>query len=375
MIEVRPVEGRRAFAHFVDVPRRLRAGDPQWAGQLAAERRRHLSRRNPYFQHARARYFVAYGGGAPVGRISAQLDPLAQVDGAATVGHFGLLEGRDGAVLAALLDAAEAWLRAQGARRAEGPYSLSINDEVGLLVAGEPGPARVLMNDAPAFYAEAVAAAGYAKATDLIAYRFDVTAPLPAPARRLAEHAAASAGVRERAMDRRNFRAELDTVLDIFNDAWSDNWGFVAMTAAEVAYMAANLKPLIRPELVRFAEVDGAPAAMIVALPDLNEALRGLDGRLLPFGWARLLWRLKVRGPRAGRVLLMGVRKAHRGGFLGSALAALLVSRLQAAAARAGLREMELSWVLEDNAPTRRLIESIGAEAYRRYRIYGKELA
>jgi hypothetical protein len=374
-LEVRPVEGRRSFTDFLNAPRRVYAGDPNWVPPLDFERRTHLSSKNPYFRHARARYFVAYRDGAAVGRISAQIDELAQNAGPGVIGHFGLLEGTDGNALAMLLEAAEAWLHQQDVQRVEGPYSLSINDEVGLFVDGREGPPRLLMNYAPAAYAEALEAAGYEKAKDLLAYRVDVEARLPRAAEYLAQQAARSGRVTERAMNPRRFRAELDTVLDIFNDAWSDNWGFVPMTADEVAYMAANLKPLIRPELVRIADVDGEPAAMLVAVPDLNEALRGIDGRLLPLGWARLLWRLKVRGPRGGRVLLMGVRKKYRSGFMAGALTALLVSEAHRAARRHGLDEVEMSWILEDNMPIRRLIEMVGGEVYRRYRIYGKALA
>ncbi len=374
-VAVHPVSGRRGLRAFVRVARRLRGAEPCWVAPLEVERRLHLGPGNPYFRHAEAGFFVAWRDGAPVGRISAQLDSLAQPTDGPRVGHFGFLEAADQAVMAALFEAAEAWLRARGAGRVVGPLSLSINDEAGLLVEGFDTPPRMLMNHAPPWYGPAVEACGYAKAKNLIAYRFDMAEPLPTAAVRMAEQAAATEGVAERPLDTRRFHAEIRTIVEIFNDAWADNWGFVPMTDAEVRYMANNMKLLIRPELVRIVERHGEPVAMIVALPDLHEALAGLDGRLLPFGWARLLWRLKVRGVPGARVLLMGVRQAHRGGFLGGALAALLVSRMHAAAAAAGYREVELSWVLEDNRPTRRLIESVGGVRDKTYRVYAKELA
>ena len=378
---VKPVAGRRDFNAFLDVPARLRTGDPTWIAPLRVERKHHFGPKNPYFAHAKAQYFLAETAeGKPVGRITAQVDDLVQpADGSGRVAHFGCLEAADAESLHALLAAAEDWARDQGATSLHGPFSLSINDEIGLRVAGFHRPARLMMNDAPEWYAPAVADAGYAKAKDVVAYTFDGRADLPARAARLAAQAEAMPGLRERPIDPARFHEELATVVDIFNDAWSDNWGFVPMTEAEVGAMAAAMKPLIRPEMVRIAEKDGVPVAMIVGLPDINEALAGLGGRLLPWGWARLLWRLKVRGVGGARVLLMGVRKDYRTGLMGGALATWLIARLHAAnrdAAKkqAGFREIELSWVLEDNTPTRRLIENIGGVCDARYRLYEKAL-
>lgn len=375
--EVQPVLDRRGFADFLRAPHRIRRGDPNWVPPLTLERRLHFSGRNPYFRHARARYFVAYRDGAPVGRISAQIDRLAQPDPEAdpSLGHFGCLEAADTAAVDALLAAAEAWLADHGIGEVQGPFSLNINDEAGLLVDGFDRPPRMLMNHAPPWYGPAIADHGYAPAKDLLAYRFDAATPLPQTAVRMAEHAASAPGIRERPMNPARFRQDLHTVVDIFNDAWAQNWGFVPMTEAEAGAMADNMKPLVRPELIRFVERDGEPVAMIVALPDLYEAIADLGGRLLPFNWARLAYRLKANRLSGARVLLMGVRPAHRSGFLGSAIAALLVQRTHAAARAAGFREVELSWVLDDNHPTRRLVESIGGAAYKRYRVYRKVLA
>jgi len=372
---VAPVADRHAFSDFLRVPHRVYRGDPNWVPPLTLERKLHYSHRNPYFEHAEAQYFVAYRDRAAVGRISAQIDRLAQPGDTPTLGHFGCLEAVDGDAMTALLDAAETWLADRGITEVQGPFSLSINDEVGLLVHGFDRPARMLMNYAPPWYAEALEAHGHARAKDLLAYRIDGAAPLPEAARRLADHAAATEGIAERPMDPSRFREELRTVVDIFNDAWADNWGFVPMTTAEAGQLADNLKPLMRPELIRFVERDGEPVAMAVGLPDLHEAIADLNGRLLPLGWARLAYRLKANRVRGARVLLMGVRKAHRSGFLGSAIAALLVARLHAAARRQGFSEFELSWVLADNVPTTRLIESLGGERDKRYRVYRKALA
>jgi len=373
-VEVRTVDGRRDLADFIGVPERLYAEDPNWIAPLKFERAAHFGPRNPYFDHAEVRFFVAYRAGAPVGRVSAQIDRLAQSESRAATGHFGFLEGADRDVLWQMLSAAEDWLRSRDVGRVEGPYSLSINDETGLLIDGQASPPRFLMNYAPPWYGLALEAFGYEKSKDLLAYRLEVGRSMPEPARRLAEQAARSPDVTIRPLDRKRFRRELATIVDIYNDAWSDNWGFVAMTEGEIEYMAASLKPLIRPELVQIAEVDGEAVGMIVALPDLNEALTGLNGRLLPLGWAKLLWRLKVRRPAGARVVLMGVRRAHRGTMLGSALAAAMTARLHEQGSRLGVREVELSWVLEDNGPMHRLIEAVGGTPYKRYRVYTKTL-
>ena len=221
----------------------------------------------------------------------------------------------------------------------------------------------------------ALAELGYAKATDLLAYRFTVSRPLPRRALRVAEETAGLPDVAERPLDPRRLRRDMRAVIEIFNDAWAGNRGFVPMTDADLEYLTKSLKPALDARLVRLVEVGGEPAAMIVALPDLNQAIRDLDGRLLPFGWARLLWRLRRRPPRDGRVLLMGVRRRYHGTPLSAGLAALSIARLHAAAQAAGMREIELSWVLEDNRPTIRLIDLVGAEFDKRYRLYSKDLA
>ncbi|SDF88433.1 hypothetical protein SAMN05216241_10325 [Limimonas halophila] len=375
MTAVERVSGGRAFRRFLRVPARI-DGDCTRAPFLDVERKQHLGHGNPFFEHAEAQYFLATRDGAPVGRISAQLDRLAQPDDGPRVAHFGLLEGVDREALHALLAAAEGWARERGATRLAGPFSLSINDEVGLRVDGFERPVRMLMNDAPQWYGPAVEAAGFDGVQDLIAYDFDPTQPLPRRARRMAEQTAAEPNVHERPINPRQLHTELRTIIDIFNDAWADNWGFVPMTPAEVGALVSNLRPLIKPDMVRIAEIDGEPAAMIVALPDLNEALQGLDGRLLPFGWAKLLWRLKVRGLSSGRVLLMGVRRAYRDSPVGRGLPLLLIQRLHAVVTpNHGITDLELSWILDDNWPTRRVIETVGGVAAKRYRVYAKDIA
>ena len=376
-LRIRPVEDRRTLKRFLQMPARLHAGDPNWVQPLLFERLEHLNpKKNPYFEHAEVAYWLALRGDQPVGRISAQVDRLHLERHRDATGHFGFLEGDDDPeVFAALFESAEAWLKARGMRRATGPFTLSINDETGLLIDGFDTPPYLMMGHGPRYYGRRVEEQGYRKVRDLIAYAFDVVAPPPPRARRMLERLSKGAGLSFRPLDMRRFEQELQTIVDIFNDAWSDNWSFVPMTPAEVRYMGKNLKPIVRAEYGWIGEADGEPAAMTVTLPNVNEAIADLHGRLLPFGWAKLLWRLKVRGPRTARMPLMGVRKKYQGTPRGAALALGVIEAVRSWHAQHGAREAELSWVVEDNRPAHEIIELVGGRPYKTYRVYEKPLA
>ncbi len=374
---VAPVAGRRDMARFLRLPWSIQAGDPRWVPPLLAERRAHLDRKaNPFFRHADAGFWLAWRDGRPVGRISAQVNHLHLERHGDATGHFGLLEAEDDAeTFAALFAAAGGFLRDRGMRRMVGPFSLSINDESGLLVDGADTPPSMMMGHAPAYYARRLAALGFVKAKDLLAYAYDLTAPMPAAAARFVERLADEPSVRFRGLRKAGYAEDLAIVIDIFNDAWSANWGYVPFTAAEIAHFAKALKPLVRTESLCLAEVDGTPAAMAICLPNLNEAIADLDGRLLPFGWAKLLWRLKVGPIRSARVPLFGVRRRYHGSPLGAALACGVIDRLRRDHAALGFRQAELSWVLEDNLPMRRMVEAVGGRPYKTYRLFEKALA
>ena len=375
-LRIQPVEDRRALKQFLTMPARLYAGDPNWIQPLTFERLEHLNpRKNPYFDHAEVAYWIAFRGERPVGRISAQVDRLHLGRYGDATGHFGFLEGEnDEEVFAALFETAEAWLRARGLRRVTGPFTLSVNDETGLLVEGFDTPPYLMMGHVPRHYGFRIEERGYRKARDLIAYAFDVVAPPPPRARRMLERLSKGAGLSFRPIEMRRFDEELRTIVDIFNDAWSDNWGFVPMTPAEVRHMGKNLKPIIRAEYAWIGEVDGEAAAMTVTLPNINEAIADLSGRLLPLGWAKLLWRLKVRGTRSARMPLMGVRRKYQGTQKGAALALGVIEAVRSWHAEHGAREAELSWVLEDNRPTHDIIRMVGGRPYKTYRVYEKSL-
>lgn len=372
------VQTRAQMNDFLLLPERLYRGDAAWVSRPLLELKSHLSSSNPYYKTAQVWLYVAYDKQKrAIGRISVQVvKDQETAETKAKVGHFGFLEAEDETVLKFLLSHAEGVLKDHGCHKIEGPYSLSINDESGLLVDGFDKSPRLMMNYAQDWYGKALEEkASYQPAMDLLAYDVSVSEDLPKAAKFMAQQARRDPRVSVRSINMKAFKDDLGVIVDIFNDAWAENWGFVPMTKDDVAYMAKSMKPIIDPDMALLASVDGRPAAMIVALPDANEALARLNGRLLPFGWAKILWRLKVKGVRTARVLLMGVKREHHNTPLSGGLSALLIEMLHTRAAHKNLKAVEMSWILETNKPIRRLIEMVGGTVSRRYRLYGKNLS
>jgi hypothetical protein len=372
-LRVVPVEGRRELRKFIRLPWSIYADDPAWIPPLLLERNQHLAKSNPYFEHAECKFWLAYRGEKPVGRISAQVDQLHLQRYQDSTGFFGLLEGEDDPeTFQILLDSAETWLSNQGMRRILGPFNLSINQECGLLVEGFDVPPVVMTGHARPYYRLRIEERGYRKEKDLLAYLIDIDFELTKAMRAVIKKAAKR--VRIRSLRRKRFSEELEILRRIFEDAWSQNWGFVPFTKAEFEHLGKNLKFLVPDEYVQIAEVEGSPDAMIIGIPDVNEAIRDLNGRLFPFGWLKLLWRLKVTHPKTARVPLMGVRQRHHNSLLGAALAIMVVERVRRLGAKYGAKEVELSWILDDNVGMQNILESLGGVVHKRYRIYGKEL-
>ena len=361
---------------FIRVPWPIYRDDPAWVPPLLMERRDHLNpKKNPFFQNAEARFWLALRDGRPVGRISAQVNRAHLARHNDATGHFGLLEAEDRAeTFQALLRTAEDWLRGQGMTRAAGPFSLSINEESGLLVDGFESPPSLMMGHARPYYAARLEDLGYRKFKDLICYHYDARRDLPPAAAHLLRKTLRAENLTIRPLDMANYERDLGVIRDIFNDAWSENWGFLPMSDADLRHLAKELKPIVRPQSIAIAELDGAPVAMAIGLPNVNEAIADLNGRLLPFGWAKLLWRLKVKTTRTARVPLMGVRKAYHGSMLGAALALSVIDAIRRAQKALGVESGELSWILEDNLPMRRMIEELGGEPYKTYRVFAREL-
>lgn len=371
-IQVTPAETQRDRMLFMRLPDRLHATDPLYVPPLLIQRRELLdSSRNPYFRHADVALFVARRNGRPVGRISAQVDHHA-VELHGPIGHFGLLAAEDAEVVAALVAEAERFLSAKGMAHVRGPFNLSISHEAGLLVEGRDTPPSILTPHDLPHLGPALEALGYRKVRDLLAYSAPVPHEAPRMARRLA--AGLSDRVRLRPFRLSQLTSEVASALEVFNDAWQDNWGFVPLTRDEMRNLADSLGPLLDERLTCLAEEDGQPVGMIIALPDLNEAVRGLGGRLAPFGWARLLWRLKVRGVKGARVPLMGVRRNLTSAALRAALPFAMVESIRPHLVERGHRRVEMSWVLEDNLPMRHLAEALGGMVSKRWRIYERAL-
>jgi hypothetical protein len=377
-VDIVPVQTREQWREFHHLPYQVYRDDPHWIPPLLLERKFHFDpKHNPFFQHARAAFWLAYQGGQPVGRVSAQIDQLHLDRYAHASGHFGFLEAIDNAaIFEQLLRTAEDWLRSNGLKRAIGPVSFSMWDQPGLLVDGFDIPPRVMMGHALPYFAGHIETAGYRRVQDLLAYDYDGEVPLPAAAVRVIDRIQkrSSITVRRIRNDKAHIESETALIFEILNDAWSDNWGFVPMTQAEFDDLVGVLKHLLRDGDVAFAEYQGRPSAFAIIMPNLNEAIRDLGGRLAPFGWLKLLWRLKVSGIRTARMPLMGVRKALQGSSVGAALALSVIQASRAFNIENGRPFGELSWVLDQNERVRHIIELVGAKVSKRYRIYEKEL-
>lgn len=375
-VEIVPVRTRAQWRDFHHLPFQIYRGDPNWVPPLLLERKLHFSpKHNPYFQHARAAYWLAYDRGRAVGRISAQIDRLHLETHGDGAGQFGFIEAIDDAgVFAGLLRAGEDWLRGEGMTRAVGPISFSLWDQPGLLVEGFDTPPYVMMGHARPYFAPHIEAAGFTPVQDLLAYSYN--AALPPTALRIVERLKKrdDVVVRPIRMDKGHFESEVATLLEILNDAWSGNWGFVPMTRAEIADLAGLLKLLLRPGDVAIAEYRGQAAAMAVCFPNLHEAIRDMGGRLLPFNWAKLLWRMKVRRPKSGRMPLMGVRRELQNTPIGAALALAVIQATRDFNFSNGVEASELSWILDGNERVKHIIELVGGTPTKRYRIYQKLL-
>ena len=380
-IDIRPVSGKKGRLDFVDLGRRFAARVPHSVPQLRAEQLELIDpAKNPFFGHARVELLIAYRGGRPVGRISAHIDEIAltmpaeQGFGPAT-GFFGYFDAEDEAVARALLDGAESRLREWGMTRVLGPVSLSIWEEPGLLVRGQDHSPTIMMGHHPAHYRGWLEGAGYVPAKSLLTYALDITQRFPPLIERVVASGERNPRITVRPIDKRRWTEEIETVLAILNDAWSDNWGFVPFTPAEIAYAGKKMKPIIHPQLNMIAELDGVPVAFMMTLPDINGVLKRVRGRLFPFGWVHLLrWLEKPRGADM-RVPLMGVKRELQNSRLASQLAFMLIDRIKTNATTIyGSRRGEIGWILDDNQGMIAIADAINSAVNREYVIFEKPL-
>jgi len=376
-VTVRPVTTEADKKAFIELVYRLNLSDPNWVPELKSEERELITPgKNPWFEHGEAQLFLAWRAGRsePVGRISAQIDELVQQHMGAGIGQWGFLEAEDEAIAHALLATAEGWLRDKGMTRSMGPFSLGIWDKPGLLVKGHDHPPMVMMGHNKPEYEGWVERAGYAGIKDLHTYDLPTT-DFPPIVQRLVEMGEKSDRIRIRKINKKKFDEEAALILAILNEAWSDNWGFIPLTDSEIAYAGKKLKPIVLEDMILVAEYDGEPVAFMIALPDINEFTRDLKGELFPFGFIKLLWRLKKMRPRGGRVPLMGVLRKLHATRLASQLAFMMIEYIRrAGTGHYGIGRAEVGWVLDDNGPMISIAEALSARNNRTYRIYEKLL-
>ncbi|WP_174285980.1 N-acetyltransferase [Sphingomonas bacterium] len=380
-LTIRPIETKKDRKAFVDLPFRLYADDPNWVPPLKGEALGLITpEKNGWYSHAKVQLFLAEEAGKVVGRISAHIDTLALTMPAGQgfgpgVGQWGLMDAEREDVFVALIAAAESWLRAQGMTRALGPISQSIWEEPGLLVSGFDHPPTIMMGHAKPEYRGWIERAGYAVAKELMTYDLDIRKEFPPIVKRIIKSGENNPRIVVREVDKRKFEEEAAIILSILNDAWSDNWGFVPLTPPEIKDVGVKLKPIVFNDLIRIAEVDGRPVAFMITLPDLNEAIKPLNGNLLPFGWARLLWWLRKPKVRTMRVPLMGVVKELQSSRLASQLAFMMIDIIKRACVEHyGATRSEIGWILEDNQGMRSIAETIGSSVNKVYLIYQRTL-
>ena len=375
-VSVRPLANRADRESFLDLPWSLYKGDPSWVPPLKLQLRERLSpESNPYFEHAQMVAFLAERDGEVVGRITAQVCQLAQEFHGRGTGHFGFFECENNLTTAAsLLNAAERWLRDRAMTRMLGPFDLSVNDELGMLVDGFEYPPYVMMGHHHPYYGSLMSELGLEKAMDLHAYMLDISKPYTARIGRIVERVSRDDRIVLRPLNQKNYRSELRQVLEVFKDSWSDNWGYVPPTDAEADHLINEMRPLISRGSVMLCQYEGELAGFMIVLPNLNEFIGDLNGSLFPTGWIRLLWRLRFAPVSFGASSLMGILRKHQNTRLGASIALSMIDQCRSKFVPQGVTDCEMSWILESNAPMRSILDAAGCEPYKRYRIFSKTL-
>jgi hypothetical protein len=377
-IEIRSHEPGKDVDDFIRAGHVVFGDDPSWVPplhMLVAERLN--PKKEPFFAHGDVALFTAWKDGQLVGRTSATVDRAWLDTWGDETGHFGFFDTIDDVEVAgALLARAEAFLRDRGMKRMNGPMSLCANHEIGVLVDGFDHPPVIDMGHSRAYQGRLAEACGLVKEKDLYAWRYDTKDGFNKRTQRAWDHVAAMPEVRLRSVDLRRLREELSVIMEIYNDTWAGKWAYVPISGAELDKMASDLSLVLDPELAFIAEIDGEVGGMCIAVPNLNDAIADLGGKLFPFGWAKLLHRTKIRHPSSARLILLGVRERYRKnvkryGYLSAAMYVEVAKRGRAK----GYEWAELSWTREDDAPINLGIKSMGASIYKTYRVYEKPIA
>jgi GNAT superfamily N-acetyltransferase len=371
-VEIRPVASRRDMNAFVSLPWRLYSNEPHWVPPLRFELKRRLDRgRNPFFRHAEAEYFLARRDGRVVGRISAHYDRHLNEFQGNDWGLFGFFECEDDPEAAkALLDAAETWLRARGRDRMVGPMDFTMNDECGVLVEGFERPPIILTNWTHPYYPALLEGAGMAKAMDTLMWELRISGrdKVHPAIWTMAERVESKHGITVRPMRKKDIDNEIDRFLEVYNAAWEKNWGFSPLTEREVRHYAKTLKPLLDEHWAFIAEKDGETVGAALSLPDYNQVLAHMKGRLLPFGWAKFLW-YKRKIDRV-RVFALGVKREYQHTGIAARFYQLHFDSAEITPQTYG----EMGWILESNKSMNRAMEGMGGTVVRRYRLYERLL-
>ncbi len=375
-IRIEQVSSKRDIKRFIRLAKAIYKDDPQWVEPLEMERLDLLlAKKNPWFEHAEARFWIAHKEGQPVGRISAQVCQLVESEIEEGLGQFGMFECiEDKAVADALFKTAEDWLRSKGMKRVQGPFSLSVNTECGLLVSGFETPPSIMMGHARPYYEDLVLGQGYAREKEMYAYLLYIGGGMNELVNNMKVLGERNKSLEMRRIDMKNYEREVATFFDIYNEAWSGNWGFLPFTESESRHAAKSMRPLIRDFMTHVCYHHGEPVAFMITLPDINRVLHQMNGRLLPFGWFKLVRWLFKRESVHVRVPLMGVRKKYQGTRLGAVMALWLIDVCQRGCAEHKGAWGELSWILEDNLGMRKILEQTGCDISKTYRIYDKSL-
>jgi GNAT superfamily N-acetyltransferase len=370
-IQLRPVRTSRDKRLFIDLPYKLYRGNPHWIAPLRIAQKDILNtNRHPFYKTSDVEMFLAERDGRVVGRIMAILNHAHNEFHNERVGFFGFFEvENDSEVSAALLDAARNWVRQRGAEVIRGPVNPSTNYECGMLVEGFDLDPMVMMTYNPPYYAKLLEAYGMKKAMDLYAYDIaEVYFIHSNKLQRVAERLRQKSHITVRCVNMKDFKNEVAKIRQIYNDAWSRNWGFIPVSEAEFEHLAKDMKQIVDPRVVMIAEQqadDGLrPIGFFLAVPDINCALKRLNGRLLPFGLLKLLW--YSRKISSIRIITMGVVRELQPAGIG----AVFLDEIYRRAPAAGFITGEMSWVLEDNVMMNRSAELIGGRRSKTYRIY-----
>ena len=363
------VETKSDLMQFIKLPWQIYKDDPHWVAPLLVERKEFLNRKkNPFFKHAEVVFYLAKRNGRTVGRIAGIVNHNHIEYHQEKAGFFGFFECvNDYQVAKALLDKVRDWLRSEGMEIMRGPANFSSNEEWGFLLEGFDSRPVIMMTYNPPYYLEFAERYGMVKAKDLYAYFIDETSYPPQRVVRMAESLSKKQNVRIRNIDMGEFEKEVNGIKQIYNAAWRKNWGFVPMTDEEFDHLAKNLKQIVDPHMVLIAEVDGRPAGFSLALPDFNQVLARLNGRLFPLGILKLFWHTKVRNKIDGvRIITMGVVPE----FQKRGIDTVFYVQSFDVGVKRGYRWAEMSWVLEDNTLMNRVMQLLGAKLYKKYRIY-----